>query len=499
VSTTLPCPVGPAGRAWIEARLGWLLERFGAGPLEATVVTPADLYPDGFDGSPEAAAALYEGLRGRLGLADDHLRFELYDEVERPQGEWVGDGITAGTAGHFVPAPAGEAQLVRLNRKQLADPVGVVATLAHELGHVLLLGDGRRHLAGHEQDGEPLTDLTTVFFGFGLFTANSVITERSDSTRWSVGRLGYLDQEGFAYALAVMARLRGELAPAWAAALRTDLTAWFAESQAFVAARDDLTPAALRRAARHVAGAGEGAFDDLWDQAAFEEKATEARTPWGCLLLVLAPILIAAASILGRPWLEARARPLHVVNGSPWPATVRAAGLEALVPPGGRTALPVGEGRHAVTVVTPRGEERVDAELATGWGERLDGVRSVFVLNVLGAAALVEREVMYGVTVHGETSAASQPHARPRVHAGRPFEVFRKVDDPFTTPPPLLYDRLKYPTRLALAWPGEGRGVVEALQLVAQDDPAAAAALLELHRRLAPDDTALRTLGFGRP
>jgi hypothetical protein len=415
--------VGPAGRAWIEARLGWLLERFGAGPLEATVVTPAELYPDGFDGTPEAAEAIHDELRRRLGLADDHLRFELYDEVERPQGEWVGDGVVSGTAGHFVPAPAGEAQLARLNRKQLQDPTALVATLAHELGHVLLLGEGRAHLRGDEQDGEPLTDLCTIFFGFGLFNANSVITERSDATRWSVGRLGYLDQEHYAYALAVLARLRGEAAPPWATELRPDLAAWFAESQAFLASRDDLTPAALRRAAK----AADGAFDDLWAQAALEEKTAEARVPWSCLLFMAVPVLIVLASIFGRPWLAARSRPLHVVNGAPWPATVRVAalGLSAEVPSGGRTALALGEGRHTVIVTTPLGEERVEAELSTGWVERLDGVRSAFVLDVAGAAALVERE------------------------------------------------------RTLLHWPGDGHGAVDAVLHAAADDPVAAAKLLE--------------------
>ncbi|GLW35429.1 hypothetical protein [Actinoplanes regularis] len=39
-------------------------------------------------------------------------------------------------------------------------PMALVATLAHELGHVLLLADGR--ISAQQQDHEPLTDLLTI-------------------------------------------------------------------------------------------------------------------------------------------------------------------------------------------------------------------------------------------------------------------------------------------------------------------------------------------------
>ena len=51
------------------------------------------------------------------------------------------------------------------------DPARAVAVIAHELAHVLLLGNG--YLGGHEKDHEELTDLLTVFSGLGIFTANA--------------------------------------------------------------------------------------------------------------------------------------------------------------------------------------------------------------------------------------------------------------------------------------------------------------------------------------
>jgi len=55
---------------------------------------------------------------------------------------------------------------------------------------------------------EPLTDLLTVFLGFGVFTANAAfrIEQHQDgrSQGWSARRQGYLSEEEFGYALAVL-------------------------------------------------------------------------------------------------------------------------------------------------------------------------------------------------------------------------------------------------------------------------------------------------------
>jgi predicted Zn-dependent protease len=53
----------------------------------------------------------------------------------------------------------------------MKDPMTLVAVIAHELGHVILL---RRELVDREEaDMEPVNDLLTVFLGFGIFTANA--------------------------------------------------------------------------------------------------------------------------------------------------------------------------------------------------------------------------------------------------------------------------------------------------------------------------------------
>ena len=70
----------------------------------------------------------------------------------------------------------------------MKDPVALVATLAHELGHVILLRPGL--VDRDDPDMEQLNDLLMVFLGFGIFTANSAF--RFSNTVTTLRRVGPL-------------------------------------------------------------------------------------------------------------------------------------------------------------------------------------------------------------------------------------------------------------------------------------------------------------------
>jgi hypothetical protein len=109
--------------------------------------------------------------------------------------------------------------------------------MAHELGHVHLLGHGR--LTPDAEDHEPLTDLLTVFLGLGVFTANAVIREQywdaGGWAGWKMGRRGYLGMPVYGYALALFARTRGEDGSAWSGELRPDVRSAFRQAGRFLA------------------------------------------------------------------------------------------------------------------------------------------------------------------------------------------------------------------------------------------------------------------------
>jgi hypothetical protein len=101
---------------------------------------------------------------------------------------------------------------------------------------VHLLGHGR--ISVDTEDHEPLTDLLTVFFGLGVFTANSVIRETSwhagQLSGWSIGRRGYLGMPVYGYAFARFARARGEDGSDWSRELRPDVRSAFKQAMRFL-------------------------------------------------------------------------------------------------------------------------------------------------------------------------------------------------------------------------------------------------------------------------
>jgi hypothetical protein len=86
----------------------------------------------------------------------------------------------------------------------------MVATLAHEIAHIKLLGEGRIN-----QNDERLTDLTTVVFGLGIFNANAAFQILRGVDSWGYSEQGYLTQMEWGYALALLAYLKEDRSPKW--------------------------------------------------------------------------------------------------------------------------------------------------------------------------------------------------------------------------------------------------------------------------------------------
>jgi hypothetical protein len=226
------CPVDPETRAWIDRRWVWLESQFGAErSRKARLILPRrEFFPDRFDGQPEDARTMLDRVAGYMGLDPAGVELCFYQE-RKPAifGEW-----THGTAGLYQDEKG--AFRVWIEAANLSDPLALVGTIAHELGHVHLLGHGR--ITDSEEDHEPLTDLLTVFLGLGIFTANSVIREKNWLTGnmegWSVSRRGYLGMPEFGYAFALFARARGEDGKPWSRELRLDVRSAFNQAMRFL-------------------------------------------------------------------------------------------------------------------------------------------------------------------------------------------------------------------------------------------------------------------------
>ena len=225
--------MSPEAAAWIGRSMDWCLEQFGSEALTGPVLLPdAHLGPHRYQGSQQDVEDILERVCRRMGV--DRL---LIEPVLTPPDEeqvlaQLLTGRSAEAAGHYRPTRDG--YLVAISQTQLPDPVAVTAVIAHELGHVRLLGEGR--IDPGRRDGEQLTDLVTVALGLGVFNANASFEFDQSASGWQASRLGYLSEEMFGYALAWYARQRGERAPDWADALDNNPRGYLRQAQRYLAA-----------------------------------------------------------------------------------------------------------------------------------------------------------------------------------------------------------------------------------------------------------------------
>jgi hypothetical protein len=172
--------------------------------------------PSSYTGRESDVSVVPRRLCDRMGLAAESVAIEFDDDPDATPDPRVPVAYRfSGAAGEY--RRRGGMAVLAVRRRQLRHPVALAATLAHELAHARLLGEQRIDPA--RSDGEQLTDLTTIFFGTGIFTANAAFDFSQTRSGWQSSHLGYLGETLSGYALAYFAYLRSELEPDWAAAL----------------------------------------------------------------------------------------------------------------------------------------------------------------------------------------------------------------------------------------------------------------------------------------
>lgn len=235
-------PVAPEQQRWVDHSFHRLAAILGEHRLlQATVVLPTvEHFPDPYDRSETALRAMFHRVATRMQVNPADVELTLFASGEDLTRGLVPfySGVTSGAAGLYHHNPADRPH-ISINEAQLKDPMALVAVLAHELGHIILLRPGL--VDRDDPDMEPLNDLLTIFLGFGIFTANAAFRfEQHNDDRsqgWSAGRLGYLSEEQFGYALARFAFERGEGKPPWTSFLSTNVASYLRRSAAWLASR----------------------------------------------------------------------------------------------------------------------------------------------------------------------------------------------------------------------------------------------------------------------
>ncbi|TWU51665.1 hypothetical protein [Rubripirellula reticaptiva] len=123
---------------------------------------------------------------------------------------------------------------IRLHREVTTDPLRTVVEIANQLAH---------HFWVHQPAPRPLdthartTTLMPIAMGLGVLASKASLQEShwnaAGYSGWSMSRCGYYSALEIGYALALMARLRGESSPAWLSSLRLDTKKTFQAAQKY--------------------------------------------------------------------------------------------------------------------------------------------------------------------------------------------------------------------------------------------------------------------------
>jgi len=249
-------PVSDDERIWVNLGFHRLERILGRNRMvEAPVILPTPLFfPDRYDETEAAVHSMFRRICDYMKVSPEGIALEILSdetgELRKLLPQWRAS--ERGAAGLYVPPSANDEELkasqsddcqiaadttmVCVHASQLKDPLALVATIAHELGHVILLGGGL--MKPDVADMEPMTDLLAVFLGFGVFRANSAFQfkQYQDDRRqgWSVQRQGYLSEEIYGYALARYAEERNEEKPEWVSFLSTNIRAYYKRSRSWL-------------------------------------------------------------------------------------------------------------------------------------------------------------------------------------------------------------------------------------------------------------------------
>jgi hypothetical protein len=165
-----------------ESQIRWILRQsaallqLGAEPVRGLVLPTADFFPDRFDGSPKAIAALMARVQDHAGLSD--LSVDVV--VVTPEGETETASCSSGACGKGGKIQATLDRVARrddgsyavtVSSAEARHPTALTTGLARAVSFMFLT-EADAYGAFPRADRAPLTDLAAVLLGFGVLVLN---------------------------------------------------------------------------------------------------------------------------------------------------------------------------------------------------------------------------------------------------------------------------------------------------------------------------------------
>ena len=219
---------------WVRNSFEWIRKEFGNDLiLKTAIVLPKNgEIPFELNHTKESVIELVYFVADKMQINRDEIEVDFYNQS---QMELDGNFVTQQyeddnySSGQYWGKKLNGKYQISLGISELKNPIGLTATIAHELSHIKLLGEKRI-----KENDEYLTDLIPIIFGFGIFSANSVFLYQQDSFGWRTNSQGYLNERMYGFALATFAKIRNELNPVWGKHLSATVREEFERSMIYL-------------------------------------------------------------------------------------------------------------------------------------------------------------------------------------------------------------------------------------------------------------------------
>lgn len=232
------CPIKVEDKEWVDEKLAWINAKIIPISQQETILPTNKYFNYQFTGQEEDAQFALKRIGEFFKIMTAGITLEFYSEgsIQLDENLMTEREDYSGTAGWYMVDEENK-HSIWIEENQLQDPQSMIATIAHELSHFVLIGQKNIYLEGEEN--ELLTDLVTIAYGFGVFLGNSKFGfnqwQAGDGWGgWSFSNQGYLPQEIIAYAMAKIEIGRSDTLPTWKKYLRKSFYSDFKTSFLFL-------------------------------------------------------------------------------------------------------------------------------------------------------------------------------------------------------------------------------------------------------------------------
>ena len=214
------CPLNLGLKVWTERRFRDIGEELGASHIrQVEVVEPGSELLQAAVNSDDAITLVFEQVCRWMDVSSSSLRLNVMSSDEMAELAASQGASGAAMSLYGIPAVDGEAAQLIVSADLNLDADQLLAMIARGVAHDVLRTRLPDLFAARDQ--MRIIDLVPVFFGLGIFVANSTVRDLN-GVSGAPTRADSLSSEVYGYALALAAWVRGEGMADWTRHLRLD-------------------------------------------------------------------------------------------------------------------------------------------------------------------------------------------------------------------------------------------------------------------------------------